>query len=75
MVRSVNQPINHSISQTVNQFIYLYMHTYIRYIAAEKLSKHVVNNGNMRPIRVKKLRIWSSGARFFVEILDVGYEN
>lgn len=44
-------------------------------VTAEALYKHVVNNGNVYPITVKKLRSRSSGARFYIEVLDVDYDN
>lgn len=44
-------------------------------VTAEALYNHVVNNGNVHPISVKKLKARNSGARFYVEVLDVDYEN
>lgn len=46
-------------------------------VTAEAVYKHVVTYGNVHPITVKRLRNrgGGSGSRFYVEVLDVDYDN
>lgn len=44
-------------------------------VSAQNLYDHLKDHGKVHPITVKRLRSHNEGRRFYVEVLDVDYEN